>query len=59
MPATYGLPQVQKPAVPLRPILSEIGGFKQEAAKWLTSKLSSLRNHPTNIKDYCKFTNNI
>ena len=56
----YGLPKVHKPAVPLRPILSAIGSFNHEAAKWLTSKLSFLRDHPTNNIKHCfKFIDNI
>ena len=59
-PAMYGtVPKVHKPAVPLRPILSAIGSFNHEAAKWLTGKLSFLRDHPTNIKDFFKFIDNI
>ena len=54
-----GLPKVHKPAVPLRPIFSAIGSFNHEAAKWLTGKLSFLRDHPTNIKDSFKFIDNI
>ena len=55
----YGLPKVHKPAVTLRPILSAIGSFNHEAAKLLTSKLSFLRDHSTNIKDSFKFFGNI
>ena len=55
----YGLPKVQTLAVPLRPILSAIGSFNHEAAKWLTGKLSFLRDHPTNIKNSIKFIDNI
>ena len=58
-PAMYGLPKVHKLAVPLRPILSAIGSFNHEAAKWLTGKLSFLRDHPTNIKESFKFIDNI
>ena len=39
-PAMYGLPKVHKPAVPLTQILSAIGSFNHEAAKWLTGKLN-------------------
>ena len=59
MPVMYDLPKVHKPAVPLRPILSAIGGFNHEAVKWLTGKLSFLQNHPTYIKNSFKFIDNI
>ena len=55
----YGLPKVHKPAVSLRPILSAIGSFNHEEAKWRTSKLSFLRDHSTNIKDSFKLIDNI
>ena len=58
-PAMYGLPKVPKPAVPLRPNLSAIGSFNHEAVKWLTGKLSFLRDHPINIKDSFIFIDNI
>ena len=36
-----------------------VSSFNHEAAKWLSGKLSLLRNHPTNIKDSFKFIDNI
>ena len=55
----YGLSEVHKLAAPLRPILLAIGSFNHKAAKWLTGKLSSLRDHPTNVRDSFKFIDNI
>ena len=55
----YGLPKVHKPAITLRPILSAIGSFNHEATKWLTGKLSFLRDHPTNTKDAFEFIDKI
>ena len=55
----YGLPKVHKPAVPLKTILSATGSFNHKAAKWLTGKISSLRDHSTNLKNSFKFIDNI
>ena len=43
----------------LRPILLAICSFNHEATKWLTRKLSFLRDHPTNIKNSFRFIDNI
>ena len=45
--------------MPLRSILSAIGSFNHETAKWLTGKLSFLWDHPTNDKDSFKFIDSI
>ena len=57
-PAMYSLPKVHKPAVPLRPIFLALCSFNHEAAKWLTGKLSFLRDYPTNLNDSFRFINN-
>ena len=58
-PTLYGLPKLHKSGIPLRPILASTGSFTYKSAKWLTDKLASLRDHPTNLKDSFKFIDQI
>jgi len=41
--------------MPLRPILSSIGSFSYDCAKWLSDSLSELRHHETCVKDTLTF----
>ena len=54
-PTMYGLPKIHKPDMPLRPILSSIGSFGYDCAKWLSDSLSELRHHETCVKDTLTF----
>jgi len=54
-PTMYGLPKIHKPDMPLRPILSSIGSFSYDCAKWLSDSLSELRHHETCVKDTLTF----
>ena len=49
------LPKIHKPDMPLRPILSSIGSFSYDCAKWLSDSLSELRHHETCVKDTLTF----
>jgi len=50
----YGLPKIHAPDMLLQPILSSIGSFNHDCAKWL-SDLSELRHHETCVKDTLTF----
>ena len=54
-PTMYGLPKIHKPDMPLRPILSSVGSFSYDCAKWLSDSLSELRHHETCVKDTLLF----
>jgi len=41
--------------MPLRLILSSIGGFSYDSAKWLSDSLSELRQHGTCVNDTLTF----
>ena len=58
-PTLYGLPKLHKTGIPLRPILASTGSFTYKSAKWLSDKLASLRDHPTNLKDSFEFMDQI
>ena len=44
-PCLYGLPKTHKPGNPMRPIISAVGSFNHEAAKWLSNVLAPLRHN--------------
>jgi len=54
-PTMYGLPKIHKPDMPLRQILSSIGSFSYDCAKWLSGSLLELRHHETCVKDTLTF----
>ena len=51
IPTMYGLPKTHKHGVPLRPILSMVGSFNHNFAKWLGRKLEPLRNARSIARD--------
>ena len=55
----YGLPKTHKPGNPMRPIISAVGSFNHEAAKWLSNILASLRHHSTAVRDTFSFVKEI
>ena len=58
-PTLFGLPKLHKNGIPLHPILASTGSFTYKSAKWLSNKLASLRDHPTNLKDSFEFIDQI
>ena len=54
-PTLYGLPKIHKNDTPLRPILSSVGSYNHECAKWLSEILTPLRHHSTTVKDIFDF----
>ena len=54
-----GLPKTHKPGNPMRPIISTVGSFNHEAAKWLSNVLAPLRHHSTIIRDTSSFAKEI
>ena len=56
-PRIYGLPKIQKPDVPLRPIVSCIGSPTYQLSKYITSLISSLPGHTgSHVKNSRHFT---
>ena len=55
----YGLPKVHKCNVPLRPILSTVGSYNYNMAKWLVQQLSHLTTNSFSIKDSFNFVSEI
>ena len=53
----YGLPKVHKPNVPLRPILSAIGTFNYNVAKFLVPLLHPLTSSQYTLQDSFEFAN--
>jgi len=58
-PSLYGLPKTHKPGNPMRPIVSAVGSFNHEAAKWLSNVLAPLRHHSTIVRDTFSFAKEI
>ena len=54
-PTLCGLPKFQKNEIPLRPILASTGSFTNISTQWLSDKLASQRDHPTNLKHSFEF----
>ncbi|XP_063584745.1 uncharacterized protein LOC134762298 [Penaeus indicus] len=55
----YGLPKVHKPNIPLRPIISSIGTFNYNTAKFLVPILSPLTTNKYTIDNATAFANEI
>ncbi|XP_037787664.1 uncharacterized protein LOC119583265 [Penaeus monodon] len=55
----YGLPKVHKPNIPLRPIISSIGTFNYNTAKFLVPILSPLTSNKYTIDNSTSFANEI
>jgi len=58
-PSLHGLPKTHKPGNPMRPIISAVGSFNHEAAKWLSNVLAPLRHHSTVVRDTFSFVKDI
>jgi len=58
-PSLYGLPKTHKPGSPMIPIISAVGSFNHEAAKWLSNVLAPLRHHSTVVRDTFSFVKEI
>ena len=58
-PSLYGLPKTHKPGNPMRPIISAVGSFNHEAAKWLSNIQAALRHHSTIVRDTFSFVKEI
>ncbi|XP_069971007.1 uncharacterized protein [Penaeus vannamei] len=55
----YGLPKVHKPNIPLRPIISSIGTFNYNTAKFLVPNISPLTTNQYTIENSTVFANEI
>ncbi|XP_069976538.1 uncharacterized protein, partial [Penaeus vannamei] len=55
----YGLPKVHKPNIPLRPIISSIGTFNYNAAKFLVPVISPLTTNHFTIDNSTAFAKEI
>lgn len=55
----YGLPKVHKPNIPLRPIISSIGTFNYNTAKFLVPIISPLTTNQYTIENSTAFANEI
>ncbi|XP_037791227.1 uncharacterized protein LOC119586540 [Penaeus monodon] len=55
----YGLPKVHKPNIPLRPIISSIGTFNYNTAKFLVPIISPLTANQYTIENSTSFANEI
>ena len=55
----YGLPKVHKVGVPLRPIISQIGSYTYQLAKFLVPILSPLTTNSYTITDSFAFVNEL
>ncbi|XP_069981900.1 uncharacterized protein [Penaeus vannamei] len=55
----YGLPKVHKPNIPLRPIISSIGTFNYNTAKFLIPIISPLTTNQYTIENSTVFANEI
>ncbi|XP_037803383.1 uncharacterized protein LOC119597812 [Penaeus monodon] len=55
----YGLPKVHKPNIPLRPIISSIGNFNYNTAKFLVPIISPLTINQYTIENSTTFVNEI
>ncbi|XP_037772658.1 uncharacterized protein LOC119568271 [Penaeus monodon] len=55
----YGLPKVHKPNIPLRPIISSIGTFNYNIAKFLVPIISPLTANQYTIENSTSFANEI
>ncbi|XP_063598647.1 uncharacterized protein LOC134775120 [Penaeus indicus] len=55
----YGLPKVHKPNIPLRPIISSIGTFNYNTAKFLVPIISPLTTNQYTIENSTTFVNEI
>ena len=59
-PRFYGLPKIHKESVPLRPIVSNIGGPSYQLARYLTEPLQKLTGlNDSHIKNSIDFVNKI
>ena len=58
-PSLYGLPKTHKPGNPMTPIISAVGSFNHQAAKWLSNVLALLRHHSTIVRDTFSFVEEI
>ena len=55
----YGLPKIHKEGTPLRPIISQIGSYTYELAKFLVPILSPLASNKYSIKDSFSFVQDL
>ena len=55
----YGLPKIQKPNAPLRPIISGVGTFCHPTAKFLAKLLLPLTKNDNILKDTFDFVNRL
>ena len=55
----YGLPKIHKDGVPLRPIISQIGSYTYDLAKFLVPILSPLMKNEYSVKDSFAFVNEL
>jgi hypothetical protein len=55
----YGLPKVHKEGIPLRPIISQIGSYTYELAKFLVPILSPLTSNKFSVKDSFTFADEL
>ena len=55
----YGLPKVHKDQCPFRPILSAIGTFSYNVAKFLVPVFSSITSNEYSLKDSFQFVNQV
>ncbi|XP_047475990.1 uncharacterized protein LOC125029855 [Penaeus chinensis] len=55
----YGLPKVHKPNIPLRPIISSIGTFNYNTAKFLVPIISPLTTNQYTVENSTTFVNEI
>ena len=58
-PSLCGLLKTHKPGNPMRPIISAVGSFNHEAAKWLSNVLAPLCHHSTVVRDTFSFVKEI
>ena len=55
----YGLPKIHKDGVPLGPIISQIGSYTYDLAKFLVPILSPLMKNEYSVKDSFSFVNEL
>ena len=55
----YGLPKIHKQGTPLRPIISQIGSYTYELAKFLVPILMPLTTNQYTVKDSFSFVNSL
>ena len=59
MPLVSGLPKIHKPGFPLRPIVSAVGSYTHQLAKYLADILKLLANISFTVKDSFSFTHEL